>query len=184
MKGKDEIIVLGCGCFWCTEAVFSMLKGVIKITPGYSGGFTKNPSYKEVCSGETGHAEVIKVEFYPSKIKLSKLLEVFFTSHDPTTPNKQGNDVGSQYRSIILYTNEKQKEEIEKYINKIKKNFTNHIITQVQNLEKFYSAEDYHKEYFKNNKLNPYCILVINPKVKKIKKEFSELVLKNKKKII
>ena len=179
MKNKNEIIVFGGGCFWCTEAIFSMLNGVIKVTPGYSGGVTKNPSYKEVCSGETGHAEVIKVEFDPSKIKLSKLLKVFFTSHDPTTPNKQGNDLGSQYRSIILYTNEKQKEEIEKYIKKIKYNFENLVVTQVQELEEFYSAEDYHKDYFEKNPLNPYCMLVINPKLKKSKKNFQNL-LKNK----
>ncbi|MBS3146196.1 peptide-methionine (S)-S-oxide reductase MsrA [Candidatus Woesearchaeota archaeon] len=180
MKSKNEIIVLGGGCFWCTEAVFSMLNGVIIVTPGYSGGVTKNPSYKEVSSGETGHAEVIKVEFDPSKIKLSKLLKVFFTSHDPTTPNKQGNDMGPQYRSIILYSNEKQKEEIEKYIQKIKKNFTNPMVTQIQKLEEFFSAEAYHKDYFKNNKLNPYCILVINPKLKKLKKEYSDLLEKSK----
>lgn len=179
MTNKNEIIVLGAGCFWCTEAVFSMLRSVIKVTPGYAGGFTKNPSYKEVCRGETGHAEVIKIEFDPDKIKLSKLLEVFFTSHDPTTPNKQGNDIGSQYRSIILYSNEKQKEDIEKYINKIKKNFTKPIVTQIQKLEGFYSAESYHKNYFENNKLNPYCILVINPKIKKIVEKYPELLTEN-----
>lgn len=180
MTSKNEIIVFGGGCFWCTEAVFSMLNGVLEVTPGYAGGFSKNPTYKEVCSKETGHAEVIKVEFDQDKIKLSKLLEIFFISHNPTTPNKQGNDIGSQYRSIILYTNESQKEEIEKYINKIRKNFPAPIVTQLKKLAVFYPAESYHKDFFENNKLNPYCLLVINPKLKKIKKNFPALIIKNK----
>ena len=161
-------IVLGGGCFWCTEAAFSMLN--VKVTPGYAGGSNKNPTYKEVCRGNTGHAEVIKVE-YDDSIKIEKLLKIFFMIHDPTLLNKQGNDVGSQYRSIILYTTEEQKKKINNFIKNIQKNFDKPIVTEIKKLDKFYPAEDYHKEYYKNNPLQHYCMFVIRPKINKIKKE-------------
>ena len=161
-------IVLGGGCFWCTEAAFSMSK--VKVTPGYAGGSNKNPTYKEVCRGNTGHAEVIKVE-YNDSIKIEKLLKIFFIIHDPNLLNKQGNDVGSHYRSIILYTTDEQKKRIEIFIKNIQKNFDKPIVTEIKKLDKFYPAEDYHKEYYKNNPLQPYCMFVIRPKINKIKKE-------------
>ena len=169
---KTEIIVFGGGCFWCTEAVFTMFEGVIKTTPGYAGGTTKNPTYEQVCSGNTGHAEVLKVEFDPIKAPLEKLLEIFFSMHDPTSINQQGADYGSQYRSIILFTDSKQKKVIENYIKDIGKNYKKPIATEVKKLEGFYPSEDYHKDYYKNNPFQPYCMLVIRPKIDKIKKEF------------
>ena len=162
-----NIIVLGGGCFWCTEAVFSRIK--VKVTPGYAGGNKKNPTYHEVCSGTTGHAEVIKIE-YDNSIKLEYLLEIFFKVHDPTLLNKQGNDIGTQYKSIILYTAEEQKKKIDLFIKKIQKYFDKPIVTELKKLDKFYPAEDYHKDYYKNNPLQPYCMFVIRPKINKIKK--------------
>ena len=169
-----EDIVLGGGCFWCTEAVISMLKGVVAVTPGYAGGTMKNPTYEQVCTGGTGHAEVIRAEFDPSRLGLEKLLEVFFAAHDPTSVNRQGADTGSQYRSIILYTDDKQKKKVEDYIKKIAGNFKKPIATEVKKLDVFYPSEDYHWNYYKNNPLQPYCLLVIRPKVAKIKKEFGD----------
>ncbi len=160
-------IVLGGGCFWCTEAAFSMIN--VKVTPGYAGGNTKNPTYHEVCSGETGHAEVIKVE-YSNSVKIEEILEIFFKVHDPTLLNKQGNDIGTQYRSIILYTTEEQKKKINLFIKKMQKDFEKPIVTEIKKLEKFYPAEDYHKDYYKNNPLQPYCMFVIRPKINKLKK--------------
>jgi peptide-methionine (S)-S-oxide reductase len=172
MTNNTETIVFGGGCFWCTEAVFKMFHGVIKTMPGYAGGITKNPTYEEVCNGDTGHAEVLEVEYDPKVADLGKLLEIFFEMHDPTVLNRQGADVGSQYRSIILYNNAKQKDIIESFIEKIRKNFKNPIVTEVKKLEKFYPAENYHKDYFGKNPLQPYCMFVVRPKVQKIKKEF------------
>ncbi len=166
------MIIFGGGCFWCTEAVFTMFEGVVKTTPGYAGGHTKNPTYEEVCSGDTGHAEVLKVEYAPAKAPLKKLLEIFFKMHDPTSINQQGADYGSQYRSIILYTEPEQKEVIEDYMKSIKGDYKKPIATEVKKLEAFYPSEDYHKDYYKNNPFQPYCMLVIRPKVDKIKKEF------------
>ncbi|MDE1868840.1 MAG: peptide-methionine (S)-S-oxide reductase MsrA [Candidatus Micrarchaeota archaeon] len=168
----SEIIVFGGGCFWCTEAVFSMFNGVQKVTPGYAGGQTKNPTYDEVCNGDTGHAEVLRVEYDPKVAPLEKLLEIFFKMHDPTTKDRQGADVGSQYRSIILYTKEEQKTAINEFIGNLQVEFDNKILTEVKRLDAFYPAEGYHKDYFKRNPLQPYCAFVIRPKVNKIKKEF------------
>src|SRR5271157_4942745 len=168
-----KTIVFGGGCFWCTEAVFEMFDGVVKTAPGYAGGTTKNPTYEQVCSGTTGHAEVTKVEYDPDVAGLEKLLEVFFAAHDPTMVDRQGPDVGSQYRSIILYTEEQQKKAIDTYMRKISGNYEKPIATEVKKLDVFYPSEDYHKDYYKNNPLQPYCLLVIRPKIAKIRKEFN-----------
>lgn len=173
---KNESVVLGGGCFWCTEAVFNMLKGIIKTTPGYAGGVTKNPSYEEVCAGDTGHAEVLLVEYNKEILSMNKILDVFFEMHDPTSINKQGADLGSQYRSIILYNSESQKVEIMQFIDKVRENFDKPIVTEIKKLDRFYPAEEYHKEYYKNNRLQPYCVFVIRPKMKKIDKEFKNLM--------
>ncbi len=170
---KLETIVFGGGCFWCTEAVFLMFPGVFSVNSGYAGGAKENPTYHEVSSGSTGHAEVVKIEFGPKEISLKELLEIFFAAHDPTTPNRQGADFGSQYRSIILCTNEKQKKEAEKYIKAAQKEFQHPIVTEVDNLDKFYPAEGYHMHYYENNRNQPYCRLVIGPKIEKIKKKFN-----------
>lgn len=172
MKNEKETIVLGGGCFWCTEAVISMMKGVIKSTPGYTGGTSKNPTYAQVCGGNTGHAEVLQVEYDPKIVSLEKLLEVFFKTHDPTTVDRQGADVGSQYRSIILYNSDAQKSIITKFIKEEQSNFEKPIVTEIKKLDVFYPAEDYHKNYYKKNPIQPYCMFVIRPKVEKMKKEF------------
>lgn len=174
MTSKTETIVLGGGCFWCSEAVFSMLKGVVKTTPGYAGGNKENPTYEEVCNGDTGHAEVLQIEYDPNAITLDKILSVFFEMHDPTTLNRQEADVGTQYRSIILYNSDEQKKTIDNFINGIRKNFNKPIVTEVKKLIKFYAAENYHKDYYSKNAINPYCMFVIRPKVSKIKKEFGQ----------
>ncbi len=175
---RKETIILGGGCFWCTEAVFKILKGVISVLPGYAGGTTINPTYQSVCNGNTGHAEVVEIQYDALIIKLEDILTVFFGSHDPTTVNRQGNDVGTQYRSVILYTTVEQKEISEKFILNI--NSSNElgkpIVTEVEPLDKFYPAEDYHKDYFENNPSNPYCEVVINPKLEKVQKKFAELL--------
>ena len=172
MASDIQSIVFGGGCFWCTEAVFSMFKGVVKTTPGYAGGHTKNPTYEDVCGGDTGHAEVLKVDYDLAVAPLEKLLEIFFASHDPTSVNQQGTDVGSQYRSIILYTSGTQKRVIADYVKEIAGNFKKPIATEIKKLDVFYPSEDYHKDYYRNNPLQPYCMFVIRPKVGKIKKEF------------
>jgi peptide-methionine (S)-S-oxide reductase len=173
-----ETIVFGGGCFWCTEAVFKMLKGVTSVLPGYSGGHVDNPTYEQVCNGNTGHAEGVEIKYDPSLVSCRSLLTVFFGSHDPTTRNKQGNDVGTQYRSVIFYTTPAQKVEIEKYIAEI--NASNKlgkpIVTEVEPLTKFWVAEDYHKDYFAQNPGNPYCEIVINPKLEKVSKEYANLL--------
>lgn len=176
---KDvETVVFGGGCFWCTEAVFKMLKGVYSVDPGYSGGNIPNPTYEEVCSGNTGHAECTKVDFGPKEVKLEDLLTVFFGSHDPTTLNRQGADIGTQYRSVIFYTTEKQKEIVLKFIKDL--NNSNElgkpIVTEVEPLKEFYKAESYHKDYYERNKEAPYCEVVINPKLEKVVKNFSDLL--------
>lgn len=175
---KKETIVFGGGCFWCTEAVFKMLRGVSSVLPGYSGGTKVNPTYEEVSSGTTGHAECAQVIYDPSLVKFRDLLTVFFGSHDPTTLNRQGADIGTQYRSVIFYTTPAQKTEIEKFIAEI--NASNKIgkpiVTQVEPLVKFYEAENYHHDYFAAHPGNPYCEIVINPKLEKVKKEFAKLL--------
>ncbi|HEX4104268.1 MAG TPA: peptide-methionine (S)-S-oxide reductase MsrA [Candidatus Paceibacterota bacterium] len=178
MSEQKEIAVFGGGCFWCTEAVFSELRGVISVAPGYAGGTVPNPSYEAVCTGNTGHAEVIRIEFDPGQIKFNDLLTVFFATHDPTTLNRQGNDVGTQYRSIVLYTTEEQKADAEAFIKRLNASDPKGrpVVTEIKPLDKFYEAEDYHHNYFKNNQSQPYCQVIIEPKVLKLEKEFSELL--------
>jgi peptide-methionine (S)-S-oxide reductase len=175
---KKEIAVFGGGCFWCTEAVFKMLKGATKVLPGYAGGTKENPTYLEVSSGNTGHAEVIYIEYDGAQVSYENLLTVFFGSHDPTTRNRQGNDIGTQYRSVIFYTTEDQKSVAEKFIKEINEGSLEgkSIVTELEPLTKFYEAEDYHKDYFANNPENPYCEIVINPKLEKVVKNFGELL--------
>lgn len=172
----QEIAVLGGGCFWCCEAIFQRLKGVIKVTPGYAGGTVANPTYEKVASGQTGHAEVVMIEFDPVLLKYSDLLEVFFALHDPTTLNRQGNDVGDQYRSIILFNSDEQWSTAHQYIDNLEKNkeFKNPIVTAIKPLLVFYPAEDYHYNYYWQNKNQPYCQLVISPKMRKLEKKFAE----------
>jgi peptide-methionine (S)-S-oxide reductase len=170
--------VFGGGCFWCTEAVFQMLKGVSKVEPGYAGGEMADPSYERVSEGNTGHAEVIRVTYDPAAISYEDLLTVFFGSHDPTTPNRQGNDVGEQYRSVIFYESDEEKTIAEKMIDDVQKSLTDgtRVVTDVVPLKEFYPAEGYHKDYFKKNTSAPYCQLIIEPKVEKVRKRFAELV--------
>ncbi|MDO8590050.1 MAG: peptide-methionine (S)-S-oxide reductase MsrA [bacterium] len=174
----SEKAVFGGGCFWCTEAVFKALEGVSSVKPGYAGGTVAHPTYLQVASGKTGHAEVIYIEYDPNKISYHTLLTIFFASHDPTTLNRQGNDIGTQYRSVIFYTTETQKAEAEKFIAEI--NASNQVgapvVTEVVPLETFYEAENYHHDYYANNKNAPYCQIVINPKLDKVHKEFSKLL--------
>ena len=171
-----QTIAFGSGCFWCSEASFSMLRGVESAESGYAGGHVKNPTYAQVCTGQTGHAEVVRVEFDEKKIGLDNLLEVFFAIHDPTSSNRQGNDVGSQYRSIILYSTPAQKKEIDEFIKKKSGEYDKPIVTEVKKLDVFYQAESDHDEYYAKNPLNPYCMFVISPKIAKIRKEFAKLV--------
>lgn len=175
---KNESAVFGGGCFWCTEAVFKMLEGVISVEPGYAGGTTKNPTYEEVCGGKTGHAEVIKIDYNPDEISFADLLTVFFGSHDPTTRNRQGNDVGTQYRSAIFYTTEAQKSAAQDFISGINASSKKGkpIVTEVVPLDAFYPAEEYHKDYYANNPQNPYCELIINPKLQKVQEKFAALL--------
>src|SRR4051812_49354902 len=174
---KTDTATFATGCFWCTEAIFEELNGVLKVTSGYSGGTVKNPSYKEVCTGETGHAECVQVVYEPEKISYDELLEVFFEVHDPTSLNRQGADVGTQYRSAIFYHNNEQKEKAEYYTNELNKSgaYNKPIVTEIAAVTKFYPAEDYHQEYYENNKnSNPYCSVVIRPKLEKFEKVFSK----------
>ena len=166
----------GGGCFWCTEAVYKNLKGVIGVFPGYSGGKIKNPSYKEVCTGETGHAETVKIVYNPSIISYELLLEIFFATHNPTTLNRQGNDIGSHYRSVIFFDNANEKNIAEKYINRLNKEIylNSNIVTEVIKFDNFYEAEDYHWNYFNLNKAQPYCSIVISPKIQKFKKTYND----------
>jgi len=168
---KTEIADLGGGCFWCMEAVFERLPGVISVTSGFAGGTTENPTYQQVCTETTGHAEVTEIVFDPAKISYNKLLEVFWQAHDPTTLNRQGADEGTSYRSIILYRDEKQKLEAEKSKLETQTNFKNPIVTEIAPLKKFYRAEDYHQEYYDNNSNAPYCQVVIAPKLEKLEKK-------------
>jgi peptide-methionine (S)-S-oxide reductase len=170
--------VFGGGCFWCTEAVFQMLKGVWKVESGYAGGAMEQPSYEQVSGGSTGHAEVIRVTYDPSVISYEDLLTVFFGSHDPTTPNRQGADVGEQYRSIILYQTEEEKAVAEKMTKEVSESLKDgtRVVTQIVPLGKFFKAEDYHQNYFKTNTSAPYCQLIIEPKIEKVRKRFAELV--------
>jgi len=163
-----EKATLGAGCFWCVEAVFERLDGVQSVVAGYAGGATPNPTYQEVCTGRTGHAEVAQVTYDPAKISYERLLDVFWETHDPTTLNRQGADVGTQYRSVIFYHDEKQKHASEKSKTEAAKNLEDPIITEIQPLTHFYEAENYHQDYFRNNPNAPYCVFVIKPKLKKL----------------
>ncbi len=176
VKDYTETVAFGGGCFWCTEAVFLELKGVVSVTPGYAGGNLTNPTYEQVSMGNTGHAEVIQIEYNPEIIPFAKLLEVFFASHDPTTLNRQGNDVGTQYRSVIFYTDERQKQQAEDSIRQLTtlEKYAKPIVTEIATLDKFYPAEEYHKRYFENHPDVGYSTNIIMPKVEKIRKEFRE----------
>lgn len=173
-----ETAVFGGGCFWCTEAIFARLKGVKSVEPGYAGGEMDDPSYEQVSSGETGHAEVVKIEFDPKIIPYEVLLDIFWHVHDPTTLNRQGADVGTQYRSVILYLNDEQRQIAEKSLNEITKSgeFKDKIVTKIEKLDKFFDAETYHKDYFKNNSQAPYCQLVIAPKIQKFLEKYADRV--------
>ena len=174
----EETAVLGGGCFWCIEAVFQQIKGVSSVESGYAGGDIENPAYEQVCSGNTGHAEVVRVLYNPEEISYRKLLEVFFYIHDPTTLNRQGNDVGTQYRSIILFTTPEQEKVAGEVINELEeqKFYADPIVTEVEPLEIFYRAEDYHQSYYANNAAQPYCQLVISPKVEKFQDKFADIL--------
>lgn len=175
-----EKATLGGGCFWCTEAVYLELKGVVDVKPGYSGGDVKNPTYKEVCTGTTGHAEVVQITFDADVVSFSDILEVFFMTHDPTTLNRQGNDVGPQYRSVIFYHNENQKEVAEKVIKLFEeeKVYDKPIVTKVEPFKEFYVAEDYHQNYYNQNKSQGYCQFIITPKLEKFRKIFKDQLKK------
>ena len=175
---KNEIAVFGGGCFWCGEAVFTRLHGVEKVTSGYTGGTKENPTYEQVCGGQTGHVEVIRVEYDPVVISYEVLLSVFISTHDPTTINRQGNDVGTQYRSAIFYVIPEQKQKAERFIQKLQeeKVYKDAIVTELAPLTNFYAAESYHQQYYENNKQAPYCQLVIDPKIQKLQKQYAHLL--------
>jgi len=170
MKKELQTATFAGGCFWCTEAVFQRLEGVEKVISGYTGGQIKNPAYREICTGRTGHAEAIQIFYDESSISFIELMEVFFATHDPTTLNRQGNDVGSQYRSGIFYADDNQKQEAEEFISYLEKEkvFSSPIVTEVTKLDVFYQAEDNHQNYYNDNKEQSYCQFIINPKIKKL----------------
>ncbi len=172
---KEEITTLGGGCFWCLEAVYEQMQGVLSVESGYMGGEVANPTYKEVCTGRTGHAEVVQVTFDPDVTPFAEILEVFFAIHDPTTLNRQGNDVGTQYRSVIFYHSEEQRAVAERMIRELEaaRIWPAPIVTQVQRAATFYRAEDYHQHYFQNNPAQPYCLFVVGPKVAKFRQQFA-----------
>jgi peptide-methionine (S)-S-oxide reductase len=182
MKGEEKMsnqidtATFGAGCFWCVEAVYQQLEGVQKVISGFAGGKRENPTYEQVCSGATGHAEVCQIIYDPSKISFTELLEVFWTVHDPTTLNRQGADVGTQYRSVVFYHNEEQKKLAEHYKEELNKSgsFSSPVVTEIAPYTQFYSAEKYHQDYYNNNKNQPYCTMVIAPKVDKFKKVFKD----------
>jgi len=180
-KATLETATFGTGCFWCTEAVFQQLEGVSEVTSGYSGGTVESPTYKQVCTGTTGHAECLKIVYDPSKISFDELLEVFWQVHDPTTLNRQGNDIGTQYRSVVFYHDAIQKSKVEKYATALNKSgaFANSIVTKLEPFVKFYPAEDYHQNYFNLNGSESYCQFVIRPKVEKFEKVFKNKLKKH-----
>ena len=173
-SSRTEVATLGGGCFWCLEAVYEELRGVEKVESGYAGGADPNPTYRQVCTGTTGHAEVVQVTFDPEVVSFREILEVFFTTHDPTTPNRQGADVGTQYRSAIFYHDEEQKRVVEEVIAELEARhlWDDPIVTEVTPFDAFYVAEDYHQGYYRNNAYQPYCRVVIAPKVAKFRKEY------------
>jgi peptide-methionine (S)-S-oxide reductase len=172
-----DTATFGTGCFWCTEAIFEQLNGVLSVTSGFAGGHVNNPTYREVVTGETGHAECVQIVYEPGKISYDELLEVFFQVHDPTSLNRQGADEGTQYRSAIFFHNDEQKQKAEYYISELNKSgaYNKPIVTEIASIDKFYPAEDYHQEYYENNKnTNPYCSVVIRPKLEKFEKVFAK----------
>ena len=169
--------ILGGGCFWCLEAAYQMIRGVKRVTPGYAGGTTKDPSYEAVCGGKTGHAEVVMIEFDEAQIRYEDILDVFWAVHDPTTLNQQGADVGTQYRSIIFYTDDRQKATAEASRDAAQKLWDKPIVTEIQPLEAFYPAEDYHRNYFAQHPEQAYCQIVINPKLAKLRQKFQHLLV-------
>ncbi len=177
---KLDTVTFGAGCFWCVEAVFQQLEGVYGVRSGYSGGHVENPTYEQVCNKNTGHAEVCQITYDPETISFDELLEVFWTSHDPTTPNRQGNDAGPQYRSIILAHSDDQNRKAEAYKQKLndERAFDNPVVTEIVNFEKFYEAENYHQNYYNNNSSQPYCSFVIAPKLEKVRKVFKDKLKK------
>lgn len=178
MANTSEIAVFAGGCFWCTEAIFQSLKGVKSVMPGYTGGSLKNPTYEQVNTGKTGHAEAVKIEFDPSVISYEDLLTVFFNTHDPTSLNRQGADVGTDYRSAIFFSSPEQEERARGFIRELleKKAYDKPIVTEVSPLGEFFPAEDYHRDYYKMNQGNPYCEIVIVPKLERLQKRFGELL--------
>ena len=179
-KSDVDTVTLGAGCFWCVEAVFQRVNGVISVTSGYSGGTVENPTYNQICTGTTGHAEVLQIVYNPQVISFTELLEIFFSTHDPTTLNRQGADAGTQYRSAIFYHNESQKQIAESAIAELEKEkvFNNSIVTEVTRFTKFYKAEDYHQNYYNENSNQPYCRMVIRPKLDKLEKVFKDRLIK------
>jgi peptide-methionine (S)-S-oxide reductase len=177
---KTDTATFGTGCFWCTEAVFQQLEGVLKVSSGYSGGHVVNPTYEQVCEKTTGHAEVVQIIYDPGKIKFEELLEVFWQTHDPTTLNRQGNDVGPQYRSVIFFHNNEQKERAEHYKNELDKSgsWDNKVVTAIEPYKNFYIAENYHQNYYNQNGTQPYCYFVIRPKLEKFEKVFKSKLKK------
>ena len=177
-KNNLQSVAFGGGCFWCSEAVFLTINGVSSVTSGYAGGTTADPTYEQVSSGQTGHAEVVLVEYDPNKVEFKKLLEVFFSSHDPTSSNRQGNDVGTQYRSILLYKNAEQQKEAEEYVKKLadSKKYPKPIVTEILPLKVFYPAEKYHKDYYARHPDGSYSQFIIKPKVEKIAEEYRSLL--------
>lgn len=175
---SDRWAVFAGGCFWCLEPVFSQLKGVSNVVSGYIGGHSAEPTYKQVCSGDTGHAEAIQIEFDPAQISFDELLEIFFASHDPTTPNRQGNDVGTQYRSAIFCQNEEQRRSAQLMIARLneEKLWAQPIVTEINEAATFYPAEDYHQRYYENNPNQPYCMIVAAPKVAKIRAKYADRI--------
>ena len=176
-----DTVTFGAGCFWCVEAIFQQLKGVSSVTSGYSGGTVANPTYKDICTGTTGYAEVAQIVYDPKVISFPELLEAFWSSHDPTTLNRQGADVGTQYRSVIFYHDDEQKELAEKYKKELNASgaFKSPIVTEIKPFDKFYKAEDYHQDYFNSNQDAPYCQFVIAPKLEKFKKVFHDKLIVN-----
>jgi peptide-methionine (S)-S-oxide reductase len=181
MSHTIQKVAFGGGCFWCTEAVFLMIEGVEKVYPAYTGGTIPHPTYEQVCTGDTGHVEVAVVEYDSTKVSFDDLLTVFFASHDPTTKNRQGNDVGTQYRSVIFYETEEQKTASEEYIKHANESsqFGDPVVTTVEPLGEVYEAEEYHKNYYNNHTSAPYCALIINPKLEKVKEKFAYLLKRN-----
>lgn len=182
MDSSIDTATFGAGCFWCTEAQFQQLEGVVKVESGYSGGFVDNPTYKQVCTGTTGHAEVTNIYYDPSKISFDELLAAFWVAHDPTQLNRQGNDVGTQYRSVVFYHDDEQRKKAEDYKKKLneEKAYNSDVVTEISPFTKFYKAEDYHQNYYSENGSQPYCVFVVKPKLDKFKKVFADK-LKNQK---